>query len=290
MGAVGLAAGAIAPPPLYPVVGAIYFGTFVAALYVAYREKQAKNQRLTEDEKEIAAKEFFAQKTTHEWNRTIKEGSPVRKTCFTNLTNVENGNNEYCFVVAGDLDFKAFTHVAVSKLNNPRQGSFHILARHYSQFRTHIHASHLPHLSQRAMSLLEKCEQAKSHTEKSRAYSELENYLESTEAVVDGIVLDELQFSIFHYLRTQMTHSNFAGYIVDDQRRIAYYFRIGSKMLRVVLSKQVYNEQPGIIRKKFREIITAYFINPKSVEGKLKMPNLPMSRRRRRYHFVDFVW
>uniref|UniRef100_A0A914PER3 Uncharacterized protein n=1 Tax=Panagrolaimus davidi TaxID=227884 RepID=A0A914PER3_9BILA len=226
MGGVALAAGALAPPPLYPVVGAIYFGTFVAVLY---QQKQTKQQRLTEDEK------------------------------------------------------------AVSKLNNPRQGSFHILARHYSQFRTHIHASHLPHLSQRAMSLLEKCEQAKSHTEKNRAYSELENYLESTEAVVDGMVLDELQFSIFHYLRTQMTHSNFAGYIVDDQRRIAYYFRIGSKMLRVVLSKQVYNEQPGIIRKKFREIITAYFIDPKSVEGKLKMPNLPMSRRRRRYHFVDFV-
>uniref|UniRef100_A0AC35FIJ1 Uncharacterized protein n=1 Tax=Panagrolaimus sp. PS1159 TaxID=55785 RepID=A0AC35FIJ1_9BILA len=65
MGAAGLAAGALAPPPLYPVIGAIYFGTFVAVLY---REKQAKQQRLTEDEKEIAAKEFFAQKVTYEWN------------------------------------------------------------------------------------------------------------------------------------------------------------------------------------------------------------------------------
>uniref|UniRef100_A0A914QZQ5 Uncharacterized protein n=1 Tax=Panagrolaimus davidi TaxID=227884 RepID=A0A914QZQ5_9BILA len=114
MGGVALAAGALAPPPLYPVVGAIYFGTLVAVLY---QQKQAKQQRLTEDEKEIAAKEFFAQKVTYEWNRTIKEGSPVRKTCFTNLTNVENGNNEYCFVVAGDLDFKAFTYVVSCCLN-----------------------------------------------------------------------------------------------------------------------------------------------------------------------------
>uniref|UniRef100_A0A914PRZ3 Uncharacterized protein n=1 Tax=Panagrolaimus davidi TaxID=227884 RepID=A0A914PRZ3_9BILA len=252
-----------------------------------YREKQAKQQKLSEEEKEIAAKEFFAKKVTYEWNQTVKQG-PARKPFYINLKNVENGKDEYCFVVVGDLDNRTFTHVAVSKLNNIHQGSFHILVRHYSQFRHHIHASRLPDLSNRARSLLEKCEQARNHADRNRAYTELENYLESPEGVVDGIVLDELQFSIFHYIRNQMTHSNFVGYIVDDQRRISYHFKIGTKILRVVLSSQIYNEQPQTIRKKFREIITAYFIDPKTVEGKLKMPKLPMKRRRRQY-FVDFI-
>lgn len=75
-----------------------------------YREKQARQQKLSEEEKEIAAKEFFAKKVTYEWNQTVKQG-PARKPFYINLKNVENGKDEYCFVVAGDLDNKTFTHV-----------------------------------------------------------------------------------------------------------------------------------------------------------------------------------
>uniref|UniRef100_A0AC34G2U3 Uncharacterized protein n=1 Tax=Panagrolaimus sp. ES5 TaxID=591445 RepID=A0AC34G2U3_9BILA len=134
--------------------------------------------------------------------------------------------------------------------NNIKQGTLHIIVRHYSQFANKINDTIV--ISPPMLKLIEECESNGLESTSRKLLS----FFETSESIEDRKNLKEMENILFEYVKSKMTLERFMGTQVSDNGVTSYRFEVNKNKLCVVLSKEIFSGTDG---KENINIITAFF-------------------------------